>query len=388
MTVQGRQQAYSAGNKTYGFGRSNPTSGPVDPLGYKERDAIRRVMTQPLPSRNPRTDQSITGIPESAWTARQRQYADQYGLSGTRVAPAPTGTMSWMPPIAAPAPQVLGAPTPGIGQQVQTMRPPIPNAPGNNQQVFTGGQPPGPNNVEGNTGVPNGYIDPAGPPGMQTGGIPNQQQHLQDLINAKVPAHQHQFMPGYDTAKHNLETDAFEQQRQLEQNAPAAYDHLTDVYAGRGLLHSGKFATDLGAAHSQTADQLSAIQRALANGQVNLDNQDLNYNQGLAQQEAGNYQQQLQNQIALAGTLGLDQSQQQQPDFNSILQQVLGSQQQAAPAALPAAPVAPAPVMYDAPRTMASFDPHSQNILHGGGTVKAGNGYVYRSVNGVPTRVA
>lgn len=31
--------SYAAGNKTYGFGRSNPTMGPVDKLGYKERDA-------------------------------------------------------------------------------------------------------------------------------------------------------------------------------------------------------------------------------------------------------------------------------------------------------------------------------------------------------------
>lgn len=33
--------SYAAGNKVYGFGRSNPTNGPVDQLGYKERDAQR-----------------------------------------------------------------------------------------------------------------------------------------------------------------------------------------------------------------------------------------------------------------------------------------------------------------------------------------------------------
>lgn len=31
-------QSYAAGNKVYGGGRSNPTMGPVDPLGYRERD--------------------------------------------------------------------------------------------------------------------------------------------------------------------------------------------------------------------------------------------------------------------------------------------------------------------------------------------------------------
>jgi hypothetical protein len=29
---------YAAGAKVYGGGRSNPTSGPVDPLGYRIRD--------------------------------------------------------------------------------------------------------------------------------------------------------------------------------------------------------------------------------------------------------------------------------------------------------------------------------------------------------------
>lgn len=30
---------YAVGNKIYGGGRSYPTSGPVDRLGYRERDA-------------------------------------------------------------------------------------------------------------------------------------------------------------------------------------------------------------------------------------------------------------------------------------------------------------------------------------------------------------
>lgn len=31
--------SYAAGAKVYGAGRSNPTMGPVDKTGYKERDA-------------------------------------------------------------------------------------------------------------------------------------------------------------------------------------------------------------------------------------------------------------------------------------------------------------------------------------------------------------
>lgn len=35
--------SYAAGNKVYGAGRSNPTMGPVDKLGYRERDLATRA---------------------------------------------------------------------------------------------------------------------------------------------------------------------------------------------------------------------------------------------------------------------------------------------------------------------------------------------------------
>lgn len=34
---------YAVGNKIYGGGRPFPTSGPVDPLGYRERDLATRA---------------------------------------------------------------------------------------------------------------------------------------------------------------------------------------------------------------------------------------------------------------------------------------------------------------------------------------------------------
>ena len=33
---------YAAGAKSYGGGRPHPTQGPVDPLGYRERDAKKK----------------------------------------------------------------------------------------------------------------------------------------------------------------------------------------------------------------------------------------------------------------------------------------------------------------------------------------------------------
>jgi hypothetical protein len=38
-TAGGGFNPFSAGNKSYGGGRPMPTIGPVDPLGYRDRDA-------------------------------------------------------------------------------------------------------------------------------------------------------------------------------------------------------------------------------------------------------------------------------------------------------------------------------------------------------------
>lgn len=42
---------YAVGNKIYGSGRSFPTVGPVDKLGYSERDAKHRARRQALLNR-------------------------------------------------------------------------------------------------------------------------------------------------------------------------------------------------------------------------------------------------------------------------------------------------------------------------------------------------
>lgn len=54
--------------------------------GVQARPSVpaQRPAEPPLPPRNPVTDRSVTSIPESAWTPRQRAYADMHGLSGTR----------------------------------------------------------------------------------------------------------------------------------------------------------------------------------------------------------------------------------------------------------------------------------------------------------------
>jgi hypothetical protein len=42
-TGGGGYNKYGSGSKHYGGGRSMPTIGPVDPIGYKERDAKEKA---------------------------------------------------------------------------------------------------------------------------------------------------------------------------------------------------------------------------------------------------------------------------------------------------------------------------------------------------------
>lgn len=48
FTSRKTMNPYAAGNKVYNGTRSNPTMGPVDPLGYKERDAKTKLRRNAL----------------------------------------------------------------------------------------------------------------------------------------------------------------------------------------------------------------------------------------------------------------------------------------------------------------------------------------------------
>lgn len=45
---------YTVGDKVYGGGRSFPTSGPVDPMGYRERDAVIKARMNAIKRRQKR----------------------------------------------------------------------------------------------------------------------------------------------------------------------------------------------------------------------------------------------------------------------------------------------------------------------------------------------
>lgn len=92
MTIPGRTQAYGAGNKTYGFGRSNPTSGPVDKLGYRERNLSQNTFQSALARRSttagPQGSQSQVQPQQSS--GQPQAAATNTGTIGTSIAPMHT----------------------------------------------------------------------------------------------------------------------------------------------------------------------------------------------------------------------------------------------------------------------------------------------------------
>lgn len=94
----GRLAAYAAGNKRYGGGRSNPTSGTVDPSGYVDRDnsnkrsglaaaAGRRLQGNSQPQMQQGTSATEPYVPGSPITL----------ADGRRLAPSVTGQYKWLP---------------------------------------------------------------------------------------------------------------------------------------------------------------------------------------------------------------------------------------------------------------------------------------------------
>jgi hypothetical protein len=457
MSQQGRRQAYSAGNKTYGFGRSNPTSGPVDKLGYRERNLMQNAIARRMGGA-PSSSAAPSLSPGAQADGNPQPFHIGAGNPNgiTQMQPTPTGTMQPAPPAPSgfggapnapgrmadgnPQPQHSGfdqagtaagfnaamggaAPAPafGPGGHPGAMTPTMaaPQQPGNdgglgaynlrvgqapnksdyshpyavqdgklvafdpNDQslrntdfdpyrdrslyqngVYHGpGTPgysaaahPGVNGFGQITSqIPAGYMDPAGPPGMQGGGMPaqmangqtmgapgsNPETHNPNNPTAGLPgdAQYSQFLQNqqqgqtqhnaeYIQQQHDLQVEAEKQRRGINQNAPDAYKHLLDTFAARGMAHSGRYADDLGEAHNNVAGQLSGIDgdlaqklNALLAGNANFtDNGQRDSQQAMSEmiaRLAGN-----------AGSLGLDQNTQNPdaPSATDALQQLLSSQ--------------------------------------------------------------
>lgn len=91
-TLRGRTQAYSAGNKVYGSGRSNPTNGTVDPAGYVKRESDKRsglaaaAMRRLEGNQQPQTAQTVPGQ-----TGQLPPFMPIQLPNGQRVVPSATG---------------------------------------------------------------------------------------------------------------------------------------------------------------------------------------------------------------------------------------------------------------------------------------------------------
>ena len=316
MSIQpkGKIQAYSAGAKTYGFGRSNATSGPVDPLGYRERDA--KPMTTPGAIQRRMTG----GAPAPRPAAPSPMDFSNAGQAA-RAAVSPTGHVSnFVSNPAIQAPPMNGTttaqPTPGA------------ETGGGNFAPIPGEHSPA------GYGPPSNYMDPAGPPGMQSGGIPvqhtmadlpNDPAYQSHLANINAAAARHHAQIGQQ--QHDIEGNAFQTQRQIEQQAPKLYEDTTNNFAARGLAYSGRHELDQGEAHNQVATQLNDVQQQKTQALNSLQNNDLDF-QGQQQSELTQAQQDfIHNLSGQAGQLGLDRQTQDPtpPDYAGQLQALLAN---------------------------------------------------------------
>ena len=98
----GREAAYSTGNKVYGMGRPNATSGPVDPAGYVER-------SNNIKNSDRRSGLAAAALRRLGGSPNQQQPQEQapeqeapqpIGIitlpDGRRVAPNATGQYTWL----------------------------------------------------------------------------------------------------------------------------------------------------------------------------------------------------------------------------------------------------------------------------------------------------
>jgi hypothetical protein len=237
----------------------------------------------------------------------------------------------------------------------------------------------------------------------------------------------------------NVNLDVGTRRHNVEQQHPLDIKNILENFAGRGMAYSGRYAQDnqanedqyagqLSGLDSEKATRLSAIQRAMQQFQ---DDQQTTMNDAYsayagraaakaeadaaaAQAAAGSGPVTIPGDVVpttpdtglpTAGIVLRDPTTGQGNETSVAPSTDVSTLMAATPAPVISAPNAPGGTSYvgTAPvtntstptpfsdpgtRTMASFSAHDQNILHGGGTVVGGNGYTYRSVNGVPVRMA
>lgn len=225
---------YAAGRKVYGGGRSNPTSGTVDPTGYIERSA------------NNMASDRRSGLAQSAI---QRRIGRRRGGPTTGVDPLAeinsstgyTGPTEYMQPQSTSTGQNYAAPvkkgpmTPaqkaGLGTPGTTAQTAADHW--SEQRVVDNWQPP---------------IDP-----------------LAEAQEAEAEAERQRFLATLAGEETNLRAAAGRRLRDLETQQPIAQEGLTNDFAGRGLAYSGRYATDRGDLDQRFASEKTNVGEDLKN---------------------------------------------------------------------------------------------------------------------------
>lgn len=102
MQGQGREAAYSTGNRVYGMGRPHPTSGTVDPQGYVERSRAQSASNRRsgLAAAALRRLGGAPGSQQEPQLQEEAPTTQPLGIitlpDGRRVAPNATGQYEWL----------------------------------------------------------------------------------------------------------------------------------------------------------------------------------------------------------------------------------------------------------------------------------------------------
>lgn len=251
---------YAAGRKVYGGGRSNPTSGTVDPTGYIDRSA------------NNMASQRRSGLASSAISRRLNNPVQRVQNAAAIQSPAaPSTGVRLGLGGAQPGQFGGGSPTgqnytpPAVSQPVgvsDSLREANPNSPA--LQINPQGRDP-------LTGVVGHYS----PEMIQNNAANAEQQQavnewekpidpLEETRAAELEAERQRFLAELMGQETNFRSAAGRRIRELQQQMPQATERLTDDFASRGMGFSGRHTMDRGDLENRFAGMISGENEGLA----------------------------------------------------------------------------------------------------------------------------
>lgn len=249
-----QHNSYAAGRKVYGGGRSNPTSGTVNPSGYIDRAA------------NKKASQRRSGLAKMALTRLGTGVQQPRNL----ITPGPNLTSPGTPDASSPTGQNYIDPSGAYNG-------PLTNDPSYNPVEPTGDVRQGFHGI----GNPNNGPGMGGPLARDSAGnvghISNDQfNQRQDAINWQPPvdpeaeaqaaqyeAERQRYLTDLMGQETNFRSAAGRRLRDLETQRPIAQDQLLGDFAGRGMAFSGRYLHDTGDLQNRFAQQATDVNEDL-----------------------------------------------------------------------------------------------------------------------------